>query len=227
VPLALHLVAVALVTSGDHDRRMATDIWPTIHAERKALADDLSGLTPDQWESPSLCGDWNVTQVLAHQVATAKLTPPKFIGRLAAAGFRFGTFAERAINDERQGGPADVLARYRAVEKATTSPPGPKQSWLGETIIHAEDIRRPLGIAHTYPMDALQTLLEFYSGSNVLIGSKKRIAGVTLKATDSDYSHGSGPVVEGPSLSLLLAATGRKPALDDLSGPGVELLRSR
>ena len=61
----------------------------------------------------------------------------------------------------------------------------------------------------------------------MLIGSKKRVAGVTLKATDTDFSHGSGPVVEGPALSLLLATTGRKPALDDLTGPGVELLRSR
>ena len=206
---------------------MASDIWPTIHAERKALADDLSGLTPAQWEARTLCGDWNVTQVVAHNLATAKMTPPKFIGRMAAAGFRFGTFAERAINDERQGGVEDLLARYRAVEKATTSPPGPVQSWLGETIIHAEDIRRPLGIAHTYPVDALKTLLEFYVGSNLLIGSKKRISGVTLKATDTDFTHGSGPVVEGPALPLVMATTGRKAALDDLTGPGVELLRSR
>ena len=50
---------------------------------------------------------------------------------------------------------------------------------------------------------------------------------MTLKATDADWTHGSGPLVEGPALSLLLAATGRKVALADLSGDGVEILRGR
>jgi hypothetical protein len=33
--------------------------------------------------------------------------------------------------------------------------------------------------------------------------------------------------VEGPAASLMLATTGRRAALDDLDGPGVETLRSR
>jgi len=48
-----------------------------------------------------------------------------------------------------------------------------------------------------------------------------------LTATDTDWSHGSGPEVSGPALSLLLAVAGRRPALDDLSGPGLDLLRGR
>ncbi len=206
---------------------MSHDFWPAVHAERRALANDLSELSDAQWQAPTLCGDWNVMQVVAHQVATARMTPAKFVGRMAVAGFRFSRFAERAINDERQAGPADVLARFRAIEQATTSPPGPKLSWLGETIVHSEDVRRPLGIAHTYPSDAVTTLIGFYAGSNALIGGKKRVAGLTLKATDADFSRGTGPLVEGPALSLLLATTGRQVALGDLSGPGVELLRGR
>ena len=54
-----------------------------------------------------------------------------------------------------------------------------------------------------------------------------RIAGLTLTATDTNVSVGSGPRVEGPVVSLMLAATGRKSALKDLSGPGVEELRRR
>ena len=48
-----------------------------------------------------------------------------------------------------------------------------------------------------------------------------------LHATDEDWSHGQGQAVEGPLLSLLLAMTGRGDACADLSGPGVETLRSR
>jgi hypothetical protein len=51
--------------------------------------------------------------------------------------------------------------------------------------------------------------------------------GLTLRATDTDWTRGSGPLVEGPAISLLMAATGRTVALDDLAGPGVETLRSR
>ena len=46
-------------------------------------------------------------------------------------------------------------------------------------------------------------------------------------ATDHDVSVGDGPSVEGPVISLLLAAGGRGYALADLSGPGVETLAQR
>jgi len=68
---------------------------------------------------------------------------------------------------------------------------------------------------------------DFYKGSNLIIGSKKRVAGIKLRATDADWSFGDGPEVSGPIVSLVLAMTGRKPALDGLSGDGVATLRSR
>jgi hypothetical protein len=61
----------------------------------------------------------------------------------------------------------------------------------------------------------------------VLIGGKRRVEGVTLKATDADWSHGSGPVASGPARALMLATAGRTAALDELTGPGVQTLRSR
>ena len=203
------------------------DNWPTIHAERRALAADLANLTPEQWATPSLCAGWSVHDVLAHQVASATLTPPKFIGQFVAAGFSFGKFAQRAVDRIGKDGPAATLAEYVKHESSTKSPPGPKDTWLGETLVHNEDIRRPLGIKHDYPAEALVRALDFFKGSNTLIGSKDRIANLTLKATDLDWTHGAGPLVEGPALSLLMAMTGRKAHLDDLSGDGVGTLRGR
>jgi uncharacterized protein (TIGR03083 family) len=206
---------------------MSADIWPVVHAERRALADDLAGLTPDRWQTPSLCAGWTVHDVLAHMVATAKQTPPGFVVGMVTSGLSFERFVEKRIAEERSGGPAATLAAFRAVETATSAPPGPKLSWLGEALVHAEDIRRPLGIRHSYPVDAVTRVTDFYAGSNVLIGGKRRVAGVTLTATDVDWSHGTGPLVEGPAAALMLATTGRTAALADLSGPGVEILRSR
>jgi hypothetical protein len=68
---------------------------------------------------------------------------------------------------------------------------------------------------------------DLYKGSNLLVGSRSRIAGLTLRATDADWSHGTGPEVSGPILSLVMAMTGRKQADDDLAGDGVATLRSR
>ena len=206
---------------------MSSDIWPVVHAERRALAADLEGLAPERWQTASTCAGWTVHDVLAHMVATAKETPARFFTGLAGAGFNFGRFTAKRIDAEKAGGPEATLAAFRAVETSTAAPPGPTTSWLGEALVHAEDIRRPLGIAHAYPLESVTAVTEFYAGSNVLIGGKRRVSGLTLRATDTDWSHGSGPLVEGPALALMVATTGRKAALADLTGPGVEILRTR
>ena len=206
---------------------MAESIWPTIHAERAALADDLANLTAEQWKTPSLCAEWTVHQVLAHQLSAAKMTPPKFLAKFAGSGFNFNKFAAKEVAAHASGGPAETLAAFQAAQSRTSAPPGPKDTWLGEAFCHGEDIRRPLGIKREYPLPWVTRAIAFYAKSNAIIGGKSRIAGLTLKATDTDFSIGSGPLVEGPAISLLLAASGRKVALDDLSGPGLETLRAR
>jgi len=205
----------------------ASSLWPMIHTEREALANDLAGLDEARWSSPSLLPGWSVRDVLAHMTATAKLTPAQFVSRLAATGFRFNEMNEKNIARENTGTPADQVAEFRRHSNATTHPPGPGDTWLGETIVHSEDIRRPLGITRAYPLEAVTRLADFYKGSNVLIGSKRRIAGLTLRATDAQWSTGTGPEVSGPAISLVLAMTGRKQALDDLSGEGLAALRAR
>ena len=203
------------------------DIWPTIHAERRALADDLANLSDTQWQTRSLCSEWTVHDVLAHQLATARMTPPKFFAKVVAARFKFPRFAAKEVAREGAGGPAATLAAFRTAADRSSAPPGPKATWLGETIVHSEDIRRPLGISHTYPMADVVEVLKFYAGSDAIIGAKTRVSGLTLTATDTDFSIGTGPTVEGPALSLVLAMTGRKVALDELAGPGVDELRQR
>jgi len=206
---------------------MTDSIWPTIHAERHSLANDLAALTPEQWATQSLCSDWNVHQVLAHLLSAAKMTPPKFFARFAAARFDFDRFAAKQVAVESAAGPAATLEAFRAAEPRETAPPGPKETWLGEAFVHGEDIRRPLGITHTYPLPEVARAVAFYARSNTIIGGKTRVAGMTLNATDMELTIGSGPLAEGPAISLLLAASGRKSALDELSGPGVQLLRNR
>ena len=140
--------------------------------------------------------------------SAAKLTPPVFFGKMIGSGFSFDKVQEKGVAANRGASPADTLANFESVVTSVKHPPGPTQTWLGETIVHSEDIRRALGIQHKYPTDAVVTVADFYKGSNLLIGSKSRIAGLTLRATDADWSHGTGPEVSGPILSLVMAMTG-------------------
>lgn len=204
-----------------------TDIWPTVHAERKALVTDLSGLSDSAWTTQSLCGKWTVRDVVAHMTATARKTPASFFANMIGSGFSFERMAAKDIATEKGGSTAETLSHFESIVDSRKHPPGPTVTWLGETLIHSEDIRRSLGISHDYPIDAAITVADFYKGSNLIIGSKKRIDGVRLEATDASWSHGSGPAVSGPIMSILMAMTGRKVALDDLAGDGVEVLRSR
>ena len=207
---------------------MAADSpWPTIHAERQALINDLRDLDLAGWSTPSLCAQWSVRDVFGHITATARLTPPKFLINFAKAGFRFTAMSATDVARETAGGTGDQIAALAALVDASTGPPGPVDAMLGEIIVHTQDIRRPLGIVHQYPISAVTRAADFFAGSNLLIGGKNRVAGVTLEATDADWSRGSGPTVSGPALSLVLAITGRAAALADLEGPGVDLLRSR
>jgi hypothetical protein len=92
---------------------------------------------------------------------------------------------------------------------------------------HGDDIRRSLGLVHRSPDAALVAVADSWKNSNLLIGAKRRIAGLTLTSTDVSWSHGQGPEVRGPLQSLVLAMTGRRGSHSDLSGDGLALLTAR
>jgi len=204
-----------------------TDLWSTVAAERGALADDLADLTPQQWRTESLCEGWTVREVLAHQSGTASMNTPKFLSRLAAAGFSIPRYAQREIPRHLGDSPRATLTEFRDRQHSTSCPPGPKVTWLGEAIVHAEDIRRPLGIAHDYPPAAVRKVLDFYARTDLVLGVRSRIKELRLSATDDDWSRGTGPLVEGRLIDLLMAATGRGAACESLTGDGVSTLRLR
>ena len=91
----------------------------------------------------------------------AKLTPPAFFGKMIGSGFSFEKVQEKGVAANRGASPADTLANFESVVTSVKHPPGPTQTWLGETIVHSEDIRRALGIQHKYPSDAVVTVADW------------------------------------------------------------------
>ena len=155
------------------------------------------------------------------------MTPPRFFAGLVGSGFRFNAMTAKDVARQTTGPPSQTLANFKSQLSATTHPPGPISAMVGEAVLHGEDIRRPLGIVRAYPTETLLTVADFYKGSNLLLGSKTRIVGLRLRATDSDWSTGTGPEVTGPMISLVLAMTGRPAGLSDLSGDGLATFRAR
>jgi len=203
------------------------DTWTYIHSERTQLADTWVDLSSEQWATSSWCEGWSVQDTAGHVLAAAEQTPLNFYREMISAGFRFNVFADRAAKRLASVGPDELVRRLRARTSTTNHPPAPVMAMLGEIVVHGEDIRRPLGLEHTSPEGALVAVADSWKNSNLLIGAKRRIAGLRLRATDSEWVHGDGPEVSGPLISLILAMTGRKGAHPDLTGEGLAILANR
>jgi uncharacterized protein (TIGR03083 family) len=118
------------------------------------------------------------------------------------------------------------LERLRRVASRTSAPPAPLDTRLVEEVVHGEDIRRPLGLTRSYKEEAVVRALRLQARTPASFGgAKELVARARLTATDADVSIGNGPELAGPALSLLLAISGRRVAVRDLAGPGVEALR--
>ena len=203
------------------------DLMPMVHAERGSLSEFLDTITTEQWTAPTWCDKWNVQELVAHLTAAGNITAPHFLGGFIKSGFSFDKTVDNDLRNYSDGTPADVKARFDAIITSDRKPPGPAYVALGEVMVHGEDIRRALGAKGEHTPEHLVTLAELYKKTGAPLRAKKRLVGLTLQATDVDWSTGDGPEVKGPCMSLIMAMVGRTGALADCDGPGVETLRIR
>ncbi|WP_318219296.1 maleylpyruvate isomerase family mycothiol-dependent enzyme [Streptomyces sp. SCL15-6] len=209
------------------DRDRGTEVWSSIHAERAALAADLGDLTTDEWATPSLCSGLTVREVLAHLTASASLNTMRWLAGVIRCRFDFDKQVAMRLAEHLGTTPAETLERFRHIVPSRTKPALPAIAVLGETIVHAEDIRRPLGIRRDYPIEVVTRVAEYYRGTDLVVVAKGRIGGLELVADDGPFTSGSGLLVSGPTMALVMAMTGRAAYCNGLDGDGVELLRSR
>ena len=67
----------------------------------------------------------------------------------------------------------------------------------------------------------------FYARRNSTVASRTAIEGLRVEATDGPFATGAGPLVSGTTLALTMAMAGRRAYCDDLTGPGVSIVRAR
>ncbi|RAX51050.1 hypothetical protein DQ353_01270 [Arthrobacter sp. AQ5-05] len=202
-------------------------LWSWAHAERAALSRDLAGLEDARWATGSLCGRWSVEDVVAHLTAAASVGPARWVASVLGARFDFDLHNDRRLAEHRGATPAETLARFRAIETSTTSTFGPIEAWVGEVVIHGQDIRHPLGIAHDVDVAAATAVARFLAKVDFTVPGKTNTAGLRLEATDGPFASGAGPLVTGTTLALVMAMAGRGAYCGQLTGEGVETLRTR
>jgi uncharacterized protein (TIGR03083 family) len=202
-------------------------LWALAHAERTALAEDLSGLDPEQWRHNTLCGQWDVEEAVAHLTAAASLNQWRWVRSMLSARFNTDVHNQRRMADHRGVTPTETLDRFRAIICSTTAPSGHAPAYLGEVVVHAQDIRQPLGLPRSPSVDALTPVAEFFARRNFTVPSRTAIAGTQLRADDGPFTTGTGPLVTGSTLALVMSMAGRALYIDQLDGPGVSTLRAQ
>ena len=208
-------------------RTQSDQLWALAQAERAALANDLAGLSAEQWQHDTLCGQWDVEQVVAHLTTAASLNQWRWLRSMAGARFRPDVHNQRRLAEHRGSTPAETLDRFRAVITSTTAPSSHTPAYLGEVVVHAQDIRQPLGLARTPSVDALTPAADFFAQRDFAVASHTHVADLELRADDGPFATGTGPLVTGSTLALVMSMAGRVSYLAELDGPGVPTLRSR
>lgn len=205
----------------------AVDVKALARAERADLADLLSGLTPAQWDAPSLCAGWRVRDVVAHMFSYDALGPLGLVRRFVTGGLHLDRVNAAGVAGSAGHSTDELLtlARGRPHPRGLIRAFGGRIA-LTDALVHHQDIRRPLGLPRHVPADRLLVVLPFACFAPP-IGAATRIRGLRLVATDLDWATGDGPVVEGPAEALLLAIAGRPGITPDLAGPGLPTLAGR
>ena len=204
------------------------DEQQALRHERAALYETVRELSPEEWDTASLCEGWRIRDVIAHVNLGVTITASAVLVGLLAARGDFDRFMKKYAVRKGSRPLPELLAETEMVAGSTRNPPTTKRVDLAiDALVHHHDIAIPLG--RTVPTDAarLRWLADGMVGANKAIGSAERSRGLRLIATDIDWHYGTGPEVRGPAAALIYAAAGRG-ALDEvLDGEGLAALQER
>jgi uncharacterized protein (TIGR03083 family) len=203
-------------------------VWSEIESARLRLADFLDGLSPADWEHPSLCPGWRVRDVAAHLTLAPQTTIGRSMVEFAKARGNFNRVVLHTAIRQAELPTSEIVGLLRSLAGSRRTPPGtgPLTTIL-DVLTHTQDISQPLGRAIEIPPAAARVGAERAWSIGWPFHARKRFGGFRLVGTDSGWAAGAGPVVEGPTSAMLQLLTGRAVALERLSGDGVaELART-
>src|SRR5262249_35920103 len=150
-----------------------------------ALADLLSGVAEERWDTPSLCDGWRVREVVAHLTMPARYSENAFMAELREDGFDFTVLSNRIASRDAKLPNDELLRDLRAEALHDWTPPGGGAAGaLNHVVIHSLDITVPLRERRVAPDTAMRVVLEDLTvgGGHANFGTD--IQGRSLRADD-------------------------------------------
>lgn len=209
--------------------RVATEL----EHERQRLADYLRTLSPDDWDTPSLCEGWTVRDLMGHVVGIASDIANR---RLDDVGSEAAN--QRQVDERRDRSPDQLLAEWEdqgallergilELDDDFWNAPYTENFTVGQALqrmvedvwVHAQDIRIPLGES-PYDGPGLTSTLEVAAREWEVRVPRLAPAVGKLSVEAGSFSAavaGSGDTevsITGDPITLALVATGRT-ALDE------------
>lgn len=206
----------------------ATSLWAALADERRAIADRLDTLTPEQWRTASLCSAWTVHDLAAHLLVSCDFTIVEAAAALVRARGDLNRFQLVLAATRSRETSAQIVASLR--EKADARKAPPVVGVLGpytDALVHQLDMWIPLGLEDERPAERWRPALDFLMTKKAATGFlPARAPDLWYQTTDLEWQHGTGDVVSGTAAEIALAILGRTPRLDRLDGPGADTLRT-
>lgn len=207
---------------------MPVDEDAALIAERSALYETLTGLTPEEWDHPSLCPGWRNRDVASHVHLALTISIPRLLVGLATNRGDFNRFMASHARRLGDRPTSEILASWDEARTSARIPPTTKRVEVAmDAYVHHHDICVPIGKDVPSDPARLRWMADGMVAAKQQIGSGPRVQGLRLIATDIDWHYGTGPELRGPAAALILAGCGRTVWHDRLEGDGLTELARR
>jgi len=196
-----------------------TDLATEIAAERSDLAEMLAALPSSSWDLPTLCAGWRVRDLVAHVTMPFRYSSARFVAELTRSRGNFDAMSDRCARRDGAAPTAELLRALRDNVTNPWKPPGGGYAGaLTHDVIHGLDVSLPLGIGRRVPEHRLRLVLDMITAPAARKHFGTDVSGVQLRASDIDWSFGSGTPLSGAAQDLALVLCGRKLARGRLDG---------
>ena len=210
-----------LSSSPDVPEPKVTGNWSSeIALILEQVADLLDTLTPEQWESPSMCEGWRIRDVAGHIVWRIGSSNRSMLVTGLRAYWGKHVNPMRAIDDlsvrAAEASYEDLVDRIRGIADEKRHGQGRVRiGELIEAVVHAYDISHALKA--DLRLDPRATGAVALARVVMAPTSIKAVLRArTLTATDADWTFGRGPALRGTASTLVMFLFGRRahPTLD-------------
>jgi uncharacterized protein (TIGR03083 family) len=207
---------------------LVADPRTAVADELTELADLLEALPSASWDEPTLCAGWRVREVLAHLTMAGRYSMQRTLFELVRSRGDFNAMANRcARRDASRTTTAELVTVLRSPKLQNWKPPGGGyQGALVHAVIHGLDVTVALGIDRQVPAGRMRLVLAGVVSPRSLKHFGTDLTGVELRATDLDWTYGSGAAVRGTAQDLALLICGRTLPPGRLKADGDDRLSS-